>query len=128
MNPPYSEKEDDRLKVLYRQGLTQKVIADALWREFGIKRSNCSIGGRIARFGIARKPTHIFFKNKDAVKPVLHEPVQIGFGEYKLIDLNHDQCRFPYGTKGNYTFCGKKCDKVYCVEHTALCVSPPTKK
>lgn len=41
---------------------------------------------------------------------------------YKLKDLEHDMCRYPFGEK-DYTFCGArvKSGSAYCEEHHAEC-------
>ena len=67
-------------------------------------------------------------------KAVIKKPVKrkaVEMPEHKtLADLGAKECRYPYGDKTPYTFCGcpQKEGSVYCEEHYELCRGGQSRK
>lgn len=130
-NSPWTPERVEQLVALNAEGYSSSVIGAYL----GLSRN--AVIGRIHRMGIGRgKPVIVkareprdgkpmqsatvlrFRPRPDGYKERAAEIVPLGLD---LIDLEPDQCRFPYGD-GPFTFCGHKKQEgsSYCPDHFAL--------
>lgn len=138
----WQDEHDARLKTLRAEGYSSSLIAVKFHEEFRLQLTRNAVIGRAHRLGIIpplkpryardqprrpqkRKP----YPASTRAAPVLFEinlgglrTVDVVPLHLQLIDLEHDQCRYPYG-EGPFTFCG--CPAIdgnsYCVPHKFLC-------
>jgi GcrA cell cycle regulator len=118
-----------RLRELFARNLSSGRIAEEL------KLTRNQVVGKLDRLGLQRVgPTIGLKKPKREPAPKKETPRKIPKSVHyemavadvvplhvELIDLEHDQCRYPYGD-GPFTFCG--CPKIdgssYCGPHHTL--------
>lgn len=141
----WTPEQDDSLREYVAANLSCSQIADEISTKHRIVASRNAVIGRLHRLGIktrtvtnglghlpskkARAESVPVAKPKAAPKPQRFtcEPIT-GLRQadvvplhLSLIDLEPDQCRYPFGD-GPYTFCGcaKFDDSPYCEPHDAL--------
>lgn len=133
----WSKEEDRCLRALWLEGKTAAQI------ERMIGRSRNAVIGRAHRLNLERRENPCPPKVKFGFDPksgriypkytTTHKR-KLGHQEkpektYTLSDLGMNMCRFPFGEKTPYSFCGRTTDgKHYCAEHIALCYEPRRKK
>src|SRR5215472_7674561 len=122
------------VELHYRYNVSFKDIGE----EFGISRS--AVAGILSRwrrrYGVVatprdapRKPEKVLVKRRRrAVKIIRRQlddsllttnpTVPIPYETFELLDLKHNQCRWPYGSD-NFKFCGRKKYLLfpYCYDH-----------
>lgn len=138
-----------RLRVLARARMSFTDIAAAISHEFGIVVSRNACIGKAHRMGIVKKHRstneNTQRRKRKVVAPTLGvacvpnykpEPVltvvprwRVSFetkrppaGERVTIEqLERDMCKWPYGDRVPYTFCGRAtAGKTYCAYHTGI--------
>ena len=105
-------------------------IAEKLSAEFGVtitKNAAIGIGKRLdvpqrKKPGAARKPEIRPEHRHLVVPPVAPKPwprPRILAGRLRIDQLSHDTCRWPFGDRSPFLFCGAITveSKPYCVEH-----------
>jgi len=114
------------------------------FKKVGITK--CSLVSAAKRFSFHRDPLVISImrrevrkKGQKEMRDLYSNPLLRTTGEYiepecfsplenggvSLVDIKHNQCRFPHGNfaEDTFRFCGKKVEfpGSYCREHSALC-------
>jgi len=135
----WSEALVERLSELWLAGITGGEIGHRL----GISR--CAVMGKLRRLGLLgagrRMPARLLLKTTEQVsKPKPRpkranrrplpppEPYQAppppppAYGTLNLLDLRHNSCRWPEGSRPDYRFCGRPRhhESSYCAEHHAM--------
>lgn len=132
---PWSQAEIDLAAHLWsRKGYTGKQIAEALNRRFGTERSEVLVLRLATRFRDLfppRGPGHSalarVFERLEARREFVEVQTKGEAAAYDaasrrvpLVDLSHDQCRFPVDTiDGTHLFCGNGREPLrsYCRHH-----------
>lgn len=130
-------EHDVVLTRLRAEGYSSSQIATELWREFRTTYSRNAVIGRASRLGlVCRKPAAAPRmppaprKPRDKIvsrvslppqEPATLRCVEIDPRHLSLIELESNDCRWPYGD-GPFTFCGhpKFQDGPYCGAHYHL--------
>ena len=136
----------DRLRHNFAAGMSFSENSAEINAKFGTSYSRNSCIGKGKRIGLtqASKPrlkpekpepiVHIRRAHKTRPMPrYIAAPVNPGAaakpGNLTIYDLTADTCRWPFGDRAPYTYCG--CSTYpgypYCAEHVALGTSPGTK-
>ena len=149
MSEPWSDERVEKFKQLYAEGLSHSVIAERLG---GITR-NGSIGkanrlglptrkhlangshsagrprrprhnhGKSFQFGFARKPKaprQRAMAERASVSSSADAPLSLNI---TLENLEPHHCRFPYGNRAPFQFCGHEPREgsSYCEHHALIC-------
>jgi GcrA cell cycle regulator len=146
----------ERLVELYDEGRSASVIAELLHREGLISVTRNGVIGRAHRLKLParapRKPARMTVEQRrvqDAarkrlkralmkkVKPMMDEATReklrcetVSPLHISIYELTDDTCRFPYGTRAPYSYCGRPTifGSSYCEHHDALCGVHPRVK
>lgn len=124
---PWSEKAVADLTQLWASGFSCSQIGVQL----GLTRN--AVVGKVHRLDLpqpegkkqANRPTGIQYKKRAVAETILH-CVEIVPHGLSLMDLEPNDCRFPYGD-GPFTFCGhpKQAGSSYCAPHYHLTRQEP---
>jgi len=134
-----------RLRELTAEGevLSYDTIADKLNVEFDMKFTRNAVIGKARRLGIKKKPAPSFatavrepgyVPRRERVKPqkinkVARFPITLSGlapagprdGRKTILELNRLSCRWAFGERVPYLFCGQRTDgSSYCPEHSKL--------
>lgn len=129
----WTPEEDAMLQKLIADGYPYEQVSILLGKEFNRVFTRKAICGRIYRIraGINTNVprTNALTVKKDKAPGSVFKS-DFKRGKYKLMDLKPDQCRYVFGVRGAYTYCGCKVmpDKSMCAEHYNLCYQPNNKK
>ena len=110
----------DKLKELRAQGLTNAQIGARLGKsKSAIQRKCYRLGWIDQKRSLKAKAEVKRQRLAKADKP----PAPDSDGTVTLLDLQPDQCRYPYGDAGAFRFCGqpRRDGSSYCAKHHAIC-------
>jgi hypothetical protein len=120
----------ERLKALAAQVdpvLSYSEIARILAVEFDARITKNSCIGRGRRIGIPPrqampKAAMGFEVNPTKLRPVPRARPKKRYERLEIFDLKHGDCRWPYGERAPFTYCGRKAlnGYSYCEEHHKL--------
>jgi len=126
----WTPEEDSLLLERAKAGDTMAKISKAINEKFNSFRTRLSVGGRLFRLKQSSNKikTDMIKKKKVPNKPPTQKtnhsaPLPMEEPEpqnlISLLDLKPDSCRWPYGDKTPYKFCGqKRCGSgPYCRTH-----------
>jgi GcrA cell cycle regulator len=141
-------KHIELLRSEHAKGSSAVQIAAALARAFRAGYTRNAVCGKVHRLRLGgvvkprmpRKKRHQPYKPRPKVeKPagvvLLQSPeyphlrcVEIEPLNLDLLDLNSNDCRYPYGDAAPFRFCGHPAieGKAYCLSHLALCTGMGT--
>lgn len=147
MTNPWPDKHVDLFIDLWNQGLSQSQLSDAMARETGTAYSRNSCAGQIGRLRALGRlpPAQIKVKKRrprariavvpdsppiatKATKAVVAPSAPSESSEppasldVSIYDLDDTHCRYPYGERPPYRYCGnpKWADSSYCWHHTRV--------
>lgn len=147
MSFDWHQENVDRLRALANSGL--KLSATKIGRELGGATKN-SVISAARRFGIQlgrtrgsspasasaaprKKPSaHSRARLSDPIVKAPDKPLPkfkaVGHGRIEIADLKEHHCRYPFGERGPYLFCGeaKLEGQSYCQAHFAKCTAART--
>lgn len=131
--------------TLWREGYTASQVAMQLG---GVSRS--AVLGKLNRLGVGRRdapprqPLHVrmrqrrrqekgeraYFRQPAARLLKTEQATEQQPLHVKLLDLGPHDCRWPFGDRPNYTFCGARqaADSSYCPTHRAMSLRSGTQK
>jgi hypothetical protein len=126
---------EDRLIELHGESHSFREIAEMLSKEFGVELTKNAIAGRCHRLclklrvkpravGATLKAKRKSRERKEIVImpiPPESEPEPVHLEGVDLLDLQFDDCRWPYGVFPNYRYCGQpQHHRSYCKTHFKL--------
>lgn len=138
---------DARMRELYDRRLTFLEISRILNADFGLKLTRNSCIGRARRLKFplrdgsppppppkSRRVRKQYPKKKRQVRmaelpPVPWAPPPLVPGALTMLQLTHDTCRWPSGTRPPYTYCGAPVHdgRSFCLAHCQLAYDKPKK-
>jgi hypothetical protein len=127
---PWTTAEDAKLLELELQGYSASLIGERMGRsrESIIGRSMRLRGGK--RLTKARPRTITTTIRRDGqmlLKPKPPRPVLVSGGRLSIFELTETSCRWPFGDRAPYMFCGEPridVDCSYCEGHARIALSP----
>jgi hypothetical protein len=139
--PPWNAEEDKILLERSQRGDTMAQIAARINKAFNTARTRMSVAGRLDR--LRKGPAKRLNKSAPKKKPIQTTlpPRSISSAPLPptepapenlilLTDFKADTCRWPYGDKAPYKFCGQKISgsRSYCAAHTIKSDGKSSKK
>lgn len=137
--PPWNAEEDKILLERSALGDTMAQIAARINKAFNTARTRMSVSGRIHRlrnstaenrkkYAAKTKQTTLLPKSISPAPLPMTEPAPENL--ITLMELKADSCRWPYGDKAPYKFCGQKIcgSRSYCQTHTIKSDGKSSKK
>lgn len=103
----------DAVRSLHAEGKSYQEIADELGR------TRNSISGLCRRLGLRSGKVRGNFRHHRGKRRVVVPPVQPL--NFTTAQLSRESCRYVYGERGSFTFCGHEtCGGSYCPYHAGL--------
>jgi len=140
---PWSTDQTEHLTLFWKNGFSLSELAEEMNASFCVTYfTRNAIAGKVNRMNLRdrdrpkrapkarppRKPRELSAAvSKPPPPPPPRESVVPPTVWLDLIDLGSDTCRFPYGDRSPFAFCGCKVapDSPYCPVHTELCLNYP---
>ena len=130
---PWNDKTHDLFRALCAEKtLSYTDIAKAMSAEMGIKITKNACIGKARRLGLPMRKTPQRARKRTepalpaeitaprlAVWSVSEPPRRRVNGYLTLFELKHTSCRYPFGARPPYLYCGKPVQKAksYCPDH-----------
>jgi hypothetical protein len=108
-NQPWLDEQIAALCTLAAKGYSAGRIAKNLADQFGVARSRGAVIGKLNRLGLLNRPKPVQSKLTKHPTPAKHSGYPVGEpppGSVPLQVLTSSRCRFPFGDRAPFRFCG----------------------